>query len=140
VERLITRHAAVRRDVARIPRFLFVVPGILAGIFVPVVIVTAPKPAPPQTVGMKFMDFTVDVVKVHVGDRLTFVNSSNNIHAIGPGQDGQITSPVRGDPLTGFTMLETNAPYTTAPWLVPGKYYVTCSVHPMMNLTVVVVP
>ena len=124
----------------RVPRFLFVVPGILAGIFVPVVIVTAPKPAPPHTVGMKFMDFTDDVVKVHVGDRLAFVNSSNNIHAIGPGQNGQITSPVRGDPLAGFTMLETNAPYTTAPWLVPGKYYVTCSLHPMMNLTVVVVP
>jgi plastocyanin len=130
----------VRRDVARVPRFLLVVPGILAGILVPVVIVTAPKPAPPHTIGMKFMDFTVDVVKVHVGDRLTFVNSSNNIHAIGPGQHGQITSPVRGDPLTGFTMLETNAPYTTKPWMIPGKYYVTCSVHPMMDLTVVVVP
>jgi len=104
-------------------------------------IVTAPKPAAPHTIGMNFMDFTgPDVVKVHVGDRLTFVNSSNNIHAIGPGQHGQITSPVRGEPLTGFTMLETNAPYTTAPWLVPGKYYVTCSVHPMMDLTVVVVP
>jgi plastocyanin len=139
VDCLITQNGPVRRDVARVPRFLLAVPGILAGIFVPVVVVTAPKPAPPQTVGMSFMDFTVDVVKVHVGDRLTFVNSSNNIHAIGPGKDGQITSPVPGDPLAGFSMLETNAPYTTTPWLVPGKYYVTCSLHPMMNLTVVVV-
>jgi plastocyanin len=125
---------------ARVPRFLFVVPGIVAGIWVPAVIVTAPKPAPPHTVGMNFMDFTQDVVTVHRGDRLTFVNSSRNIHAIGPGQNGQITSPVAGEPLAGFNMLETNAPYTTGPWLVPGKYYVTCSVHPMMNLTVVVLP
>jgi plastocyanin len=89
---------------------------------------------------MNFMDFTKDVVTLHRGDRLTFVNSSRNIHSIGPGQNGQIVSPVPGEPLTGFNMLETNAPYTTGPWLVPGKYYVTCSVHPMMNLTVVVVP
>lgn len=40
-------------------------------------VVTAPKPPPPQTVGMKFMDFTVDVVKVHVGDRLTFTGSAS---------------------------------------------------------------
>jgi plastocyanin len=125
---------------ARVPRFLFVVPGIVAGIWVPAVIVTTPKPTPPHAVGMTFMDFTVDVVTVHKGDRLTFINNSRDIHAIGPGQNGRVTSPVPGEPLTGFNMLETNAPYTTGPWLVPGKYYVTCSVHPMMNLTVVVLP
>jgi plastocyanin len=117
-----------------------VVPGILAGVFVPAVIVTTPKPAPPNTVGMSFMDFTKDFVTLHRGERLTLVNSSRNIHAIGPGQDGQIVSPVRGEPLTGWHMMETNAKYTTGPWLRPGTYYVTCSIHPMMNLTVVVLP
>jgi hypothetical protein len=124
-----------------VPRILFFVPGIVAGIFVPAVIVSTPKPAPPHTIGMNFKDFTGDdIVKVHVGDRLTFVDSSRNIHSIGPGQNGQIVSPVPGEPLTGFNMMETNGVYTTGPWLVPGKYYVTCSVHPMMNLTVVVIP
>jgi plastocyanin len=28
--------------------------------------------------------------------------------------------------------------YTTGPWLKPGTYYVTCGIHPTMNLTVVV--
>jgi plastocyanin len=126
--------------VAKVPRILFVVPGILAGIFVPVVIVGTPKPAPPNTVGMNFMDFTKDVVVLHRGDRLTIVNSSRNIHVVGPGRNGQIASPVRGEPLTGFHQMETNAVYSTGPWLTPGTYHVTCSIHPMMNLTVVVVP
>lgn len=122
------------------PGILFVIPGLVAGIFVPTLIVDTPRPAPPQSVGMTFMDFSVDTVTLHRGDRLTLVNSSRNIHAIGPGQNGQVTSPVPGEPLTGYRMLETNGTYTTGPWMVPGKYYITCSVHPMMNLTVVVLP
>jgi plastocyanin len=123
-----------------VPRILFVIPGILAGILIPTVIVTAPKPAPPNTIGMAFMDFSKDVVTLHTGDHLILVNSSRNIHVVGPGQNGQIVSAVRGEPLTGFRLMETNAVYNTGPWLTPGTYHVTCSVHPMMNLTVVVVP
>lgn len=126
--------------IPRIPRIFFVVPGVLAGILVPTVIVSTPKPAPPNTVGMNFMDFSKDVVYLHRGEWLTLVNSSRNIHAVGPGQNGQVVSPVRGEPMTGFHMLETNAAYTTGPWLIPGTYHVTCSVHSMMNLTVVVLP
>ena len=122
------------------PRILFVIPGILAGILVPAVLVSTPKPAPANVVGMKFMDFSTDVVTLHRGERLTLVNDSRNIHAVGPGQNGQIVSPVRGEPLTGFHFMETNAVYRTGPWLTVGTFHVTCSVHAMMNLTVVVVP
>lgn len=123
-----------------VPRIIWVVPGILAGILVPTVIVSTPKPAPPNAVGMSFMDFSKDVVTLHRGERLTLVNDSRNIHSVGPGQNGHIESPVRGEPLTGFHLMETNAVYTTGPWLTPGTFHVTCSVHPMMNLTVVVFP
>lgn len=126
--------------VSRVPRVLFAVPGILAGILVPTVIVSSPKPAPPTTVGMNYMDFSKDVVQLHRGQYLTLVNSSRNIHAVGPGQNGQVVSPVRGEPMTGFHMMETNATYKTGPWLTPGTYHVTCIIHPMMNLTVVVLP
>jgi plastocyanin len=132
--------ARVGRILAGTPRILLVVPGILAGILVPTVIVSAPKPAPPNTVGMTFMDFAKDVVYLHKGQYLTFVDSSRNIHAIGPGNNGHIVSPVRGEPITGFHLMETNAEYKTGPWLIPGTYYVTCSIHPTMNLTVVVLP
>lgn len=125
---------------AALPRVLFVVPGVLAGILVPTVLVPAPKPAPPNTVGMVNMDFSVDVVTVHRGQDLTFVDSSHNIHEIGPGQNGHITSAVRGEPMTGFHLMQTNTVYKTGPWLTPGTFYVTCAVHPMMNLTVVVLP
>ena len=121
-----------------IPRVLFAVPGILAGILVPTVLVDAPKPAPPNTVGMTFNDFTKDTVYVHRGQYLTFVDSSRNIHEIGPGNNGRITSRVRGEPLTGIHLMQTNTVYRTGPWMTPGTYYVTCGVHPTMNLTVVV--
>jgi plastocyanin len=126
--------------VAAVPRILFVVPGVLAGILVPAVIVTAPKPAPPNTVGMNNMDFSKEIVTLHRGQYLTFVDSSHNIHEVGPGNNGVIVSPVRGEPLTGYHLMTTNTVYKTGPWLTPGTFHVTCGVHPMMNLTVVVVP
>ena len=126
--------------VPRIPRILYVIPGILGGILVPAVIVTAPRPAPPHTVGMTNMDFSKDVVTLHRGQYLTFVDSSHNIHEVGPGWNGQVVSPVRGEPLTGFHLMTTNAVYKTGPWLTAGTFHVTCAVHPMMNLTVVVLP
>lgn len=125
---------------ARVPRILFAVPPILAGILVPTVIVSAPKPAPPHAVGMSFMDFDPDTVTLHRGDSLTLVNSSRNIHVVGPGNNGQVVSAVPGEPMTGYHQMDTNDKYVTGPWMTPGKYYVTCSIHPMMNLTVVVVP
>jgi hypothetical protein len=124
-----------------LPRVLFVVPGILAGIFVPAVVVNTPKPAPPNTVGMTFMDFAgPDTVYLHRGQYLTFLDSSRNIHEIGPGINGHVTAPVRGEPLTGDHLMQTNTVYKTGPWMTLGKFYVTCAVHPTMNLTVVVLP
>jgi hypothetical protein len=123
-----------------VPRILFVIPGILAGLFVPAVIVDSPHSAPPNTVGMTFMDFTKDTVYLHRGQYLTFVDNSRNIHEIGPGNNGRITSQVPGEPMTGIHLMQTNTTYKTGPWLKTGKFYVTCGVHTMMNLTVVVLP
>jgi plastocyanin len=138
--------ASALRVLTRVPRIFLVVPGILAGIFLPAVIVTTPNATPPNTakvtfIGMSFMDFTgPDTVTIHRGQYLTFVDTSRNIHEIGPGQNGRITTPVRGEPLIGFHLMQTNDVYKTGPWLTPGTFYVTCAIHPMMNLTVVVLP
>ena len=129
---------SLRSDNVPLPRVLFVVPGILAGILVPAVMVNTPKPAPPNTVGMTFLDFTKDTVYLHRGQYLTFVDSSRNIHEVGPGLNGHITTAVRGEPMTGDHLMQTNTVYKTGPWQTPGTFYVTCAVHPMMNLTVVV--
>jgi plastocyanin len=102
------------------------------------VLVNTPKPAPPNTVGMTFMDFTKDTVYLHPGQYLTFVDSSKNIHEIGPGVNGHVVKPAPGEPLSGFHLMQTNTVYKTGPWLTPGTFYVTCAIHPMMNLKVVV--
>ena len=109
----------------RIPRILFVVPGMLGGIFIPSVIVTRLSRRR-QYCRHGQHGFHEGHRDLRRGQCLTFVDSSHNIHEIGPGNNGQILSPVRGDPLTGFHLMETNSVYTTGPWLTPGTYYVTC--------------
>jgi hypothetical protein len=85
-------------------------------------------------------DFTKDAVTLHRGQRLTLVNDSNAVHVIGPGLNTSIVSPQRGNPMTGFHLMQTNAVYTTGRWMTLGTFYLTCSVHLGMNLKVVVVP
>jgi len=121
----------------RIPRILFVVPGLLAGLLVPA-LQTSPKPLPPGAVGMIGNDFVRDVVTIHVGDRLTLFNNSNVVHVIGPGRDGTIVGRERGVPIHGFHLTPTNGEYRTSPWTKPGTFWLTCSVHPDMTLRVIV--
>jgi len=120
-----------------VPRILFVVPGLLAGLLIPAV--TTPHHAPANAVGMVSMDFAKDVVVLHRGERLTLFNSSDLVHVIGPGNNGHIASPQKGDPILGFHLMPTNSTYTTGPWNTLGTFHLTCSVHPDMNLEVVVV-
>lgn len=121
----------------RIPRILFVVPGLLAGLLVPA-LQSSPKPLPSGAVGMIGNDFARDLVTIHVGERLTLFNDSNFIHIIGPGRGGDIVGVERHVPISGFHMLQTNGVYTTPPWTTPGTFWLTCSVHPDMTLEVVV--
>jgi plastocyanin len=121
----------------RIPRILFVVPGLLAGLLVPA-LTSGPRPLAPGDVGMINDDFAQDSVTVHVGQQLTLFNNSDVVHVIGPGRDTHIY-PERGVPLTGFHLMETNSVLKTGQWKTPGTFYLTCSVHPGMTLKVVVV-
>ena len=122
-----------------IPRVLFVVPGLLAGLLVPA-LTAAPKAPPSGSVGMISTDFARDSVTIHEGARLTLFNSSDVIHVIGPGRDGKVAGVERHVPMTGFHLMPTNSAYTTGPWKTPGTYYLTCSVHPDMTLKVIVIP
>lgn len=121
----------------RIPRILFVAPGLLAGLLVPA-LQSSPKPLPAGAVGMISNDFARDVVTIHVGQRVTLFNNSNVIHVIGPGRGGTVVSSERNVPIRGFHLMQINSVYTTPPWKLPGTYYLTCSVHPDMTLKVIV--
>jgi plastocyanin len=121
------------------PRIFLIIPGLLAGFLIPNLL-SSPRPVPVADVGMVTRDFAKDVVTLHRGERLTLINDSNAVHVVGPGTDTHVVSPQRGNPMTGFHLMQTNAAYTTPPWQTAGTFYLTCTVHPGMNLKVVVVP
>jgi plastocyanin len=121
------------------PRILLIIPGLLAGFLIPNLL-SAPRPVPTADVGMATRDFGKDVVTLHRGDRLTLVNDSNAVHIIGPGVNTHVVSPQPGNPMTGWHLMQTNSSYTTGPWQTVGTFSLTCTVHPGMNLKVVVVP
>lgn len=122
-----------------VPRILWIVPGLLAGLLIPA-LTSAPKAPPAGTVGMVSSDFAKDQVTVHRGDRLTLINNSPVVHVIGPGVNTHIVSPERGVPMTGFHLMQTGSEFTTGVWKMTGTFYLTCSVHPGMTLKVVVTP
>jgi len=120
----------------RIPRILFVVPGLLAGLLVPA-LTASPKPLPPDAVGMTNGYFAQNTVTLHVGERLTLYNNSRRVHIIGPGIDNHVFA-VRGVPMNGFHLMNSNDFFVTGKWETPGTFFLTCTVHPGMNLKVVV--
>lgn len=120
-----------------VPRVLFVVPGLLAGLLIPA-LHSAPKSPPPGAVGMASDDFARDTVTIHTGQSITLVNNSNKIHVVGPGRDGRIWRTEGNVPVAGFHLMQTNGVYKTPAWRIPGTYWLTCSVHPDMTLKVIV--
>jgi plastocyanin len=120
-----------------LPRILLAVPLLAAGIWVPAA-GHDPAPAPTGVLGMEHEYFAKDHVTVKCGDTLTMVNNSRWVHIIGPGSGGTIVHAPKGVPVTDRVLTETDDTYTTGKWTVPGKYQLTCSVHPDMTVTVVV--
>jgi plastocyanin len=119
-----------------LPRILIAVPLVLAGAFLPAA-GAAPAKAPTGAVGMSHEDFTTKEIRIHRGETLTFANDSRYMHIIGPGRDGTLAES-DGEPMQRRVLMPENTSYTTPPFNVPGTYYVTCSMHPEMTVTVVV--
>jgi hypothetical protein len=123
----------------KVPRILFVVPGLLAGLLIPA-LSSAPKSLPADAVGMVNTNFAQSVVKIHVDQRLTLFNNSGVVHVIGPGSGGHVIGTEAHVPIVGFHLMQTNSVYKTGMWKTPGTYWLTCSVHPDMTLKVIVTP
>jgi plastocyanin len=119
-----------------LPRILIAVPLVLVGAFLPAA-GAAPAKAPTGAVGMSHEDFTTKEIRIHRGETLTFANDSRYMHIIGPGRDGTLAES-DGEPMQRRVLMPENTSYTTPPFNVPGTYYVTCSMHPEMTVTVVV--
>jgi plastocyanin len=120
----------------RLPRVLIAVPLIAAGAFLPA-IGRAPAKAPSGVVGMAHETFTTGEVAIHRGATLTFVNDSHYMHTIGPGHNGTLVTAA-DEPMHRRVLMEEGDRYTTPPFNKPGTYQFACSLHPDMNLKVIV--
>ena len=126
-----------------VPKFLIALPLIVAGIFIPGLTSSTKLPDSPDIVGMVQTDFATPTVTIHVGGRLDIDNNSNFLHTLSPGTNGLIR-PQPGMPLIGtrklqLVMMPRGKIYMTGQWDRPGVYYLTCTLHAGMNLTVVVI-
>jgi plastocyanin len=119
-----------------LPKVLLGVPILVAGIFTPAIGQALDEPAD-GAIGMTHEGYSLKVVTIHRGDRLTFTNDSRFIHIIGAGKGGHLASP-GNEPVTYRVLVQSNESYTTGPWSTPGTYYMTCSVHPEMTIKIVV--
>ncbi len=120
------------------PRVLVAVPFLLAGALAPAFADDDPTPA--GTVGMAQSQFDRTSVTIKAGDVLRLMNNSNFLHVVGPGTKARI-SEAAGVPSFGTDDVRTmprGKPYVTGPWQRPGTYHLTCTLHPEMNLQVVV--
>jgi plastocyanin len=119
-----------------VPRILFAVPVLVLGMLLPTAGAAIKKPAD-GVLGMTHEHYSSETVTVRRGQTLTMQNSSRFAHTIGPGKDAHLADAA-GVPVTGMRLMQTNDVYTTGQWNTPGSYELTCSVHPEMNVTVVV--
>jgi plastocyanin len=98
----------------------------------------------PDGAGAVAMDhnvFATEVREVQVGGRITFSNASSRaLHVLVVGKDAQPRSQAGAPTFGGASghRAEVGDRWTTPPWTTPGTYWVTCTLHPSMNLKVVV--
>lgn len=95
-----------------------------------------------NTVKLVGTTFSTSSISISKGTTITFVEDPNNgaLHILVVGQNGQQDSE-NGSPDFGGgagQRVDVGSSWTTPPWNTAGTYHVTCTVHPLMNLTVTV--
>ncbi len=123
-----------------LPRLAFAVPFVVAGAIAPSVTQQDPLPRRPNLVGMEQVEFDRDVITIRRGQQIQFVNNSNFLHVIGPGDHARVDDDP-GVPSFGpdkVRSMPRGEPFVTLAWDTPGTYDITCTLHPEMNLDVVV--
>src|SRR5579863_8283883 len=98
----------------------------------------------PNTIQMVASSFSKTSITIAKGSTITFVDDPNNgaLHILVLGQNGQQNPKNGAADFNGTSGQRMNIgdTWTTPPWNTPGTYYVTCTVHPTMNLTITVTP
>jgi plastocyanin len=124
-----------------VPKVLYALPILVIGALVPGLTHATSLPHRPNLVGMEQDDFNRSTVVLRVGQKLELANNSNFLHVVAAGSDARVARPA-GEPsfgTRGVVSVPRGTVYQTLAWEVPGTYHVTCTLHPNMNLTVIVV-
>jgi plastocyanin len=123
-----------------VPKFVVAVPFVVVGALAPGLTGQEPLPRRPNLVGMEQVEFDRDVITIHQGQQIQFVNNSNFLHVLAPGDHARVSD---GDGVPSFgpdnvRSMPRGDPFVTGAWNEPGTYDLTCTLHPGMNLEVVV--
>ncbi len=124
-----------------VPKVLYALPILVIGVFLPGLTHATNLPARPNLVGMEQDNFDRSTVVLRVGQKLELVNNSNFLHVVAAGRNARVARPAGEPPLgsRGVVSVPRGTVYQTMSWNTPGTYHVTCTLHPDMNLTVIVV-
>ena len=123
-----------------IPRFVVAVPIVVIGALAPSLTDEDPLPRRPNLVGMEQVEFDRETVTIRPGQQIQFVNNSNFLHVLAPGDRARVADEA-GVPDFGpddVRSMSRGDPFVTDAWTEPGTYQLTCTLHPEMNLDVVV--
>jgi plastocyanin len=121
-------------------KMVLAAPLIVLGAVAPGLTRDEPLPRRPNLVGMEQVEFDRDVITIRRGQQITFVNNSNFLHVIAPGDHARVSKDA-GIPSFGpdeVRSMPRGEPFVTGTWDAPGSYQLTCTLHPDMNLLVVV--
>src|SRR5215471_6777496 len=142
----------LRREPFHAPRWLSpavgAVAGLILGAFLIGTIAQAPaaggsatSQAGSATVHLTANQFAPDIVALHKGDRLIIVDDGPVPHTLTNGSWSTDHRPVPGvepgAPLVNNVALNNNT-VTLGPFTTLGTYHLYCTIHPSMNLTIVV--
>jgi len=100
------------------------------------------RAAAPNEVSMVAADFSATSITIKVGQAVHFTDpaGTGGTHTICLGDNGTCDAGAKGPQALqgpGFT-INSGDPAKAVTFETPGTYKVTCSIHPAMNLTVIV--
>ncbi|GCE31426.1 hypothetical protein KDA_69100 [Dictyobacter alpinus] len=113
---------------------------ILLGCIAMLAMLTGCGDASQNQVHMSETNFTQKSITIHKGESVTLINDSPAIHIITNGSwvDGmQIPKDEKGSPQLDATV-NGNVSQDIGPFNTAGTFHLYCTVHPDMNLTVIV--
>ncbi len=142
----------LRRETPHAPRWLTPALSALAGLVLGALLVgataqfsgagsSATAKAGTETVHLVGATFSPDIIALHAGDTLAVVDDAPIPHILTNGTWSASNQPVPGvepgAPVVNNVHLNNNT-VILGPFPTPGTYHIYCTVHPGMNLTIVV--